>query len=139
MAGLTKEQRAKREQERVSLERARMQVLMDIAAGKITPEEAQKLLNPVNEVREITVTRILDKDGKPTNKIKIKGFYARFPITLYAEHVARMMDEGHWAKVVEMARAIIAEGGESLELDAPPDEGEAEAEAPADGAVAGAA
>jgi hypothetical protein len=122
MAGLTKEQRAKRQQEQKELEAKRLQVLMDIAAGKVSPEEAAKLLNPVNEVREITVTRIKDKDGKDTNKVKIAGLYSRYPITLYAEHVVRLVDEGHWAKVEELARAIVAEGGESLAVDEPPAE-----------------
>jgi hypothetical protein len=130
MAGLTKEQRAKREAEKAQLEKARMQVLLDIAAGKITPEDAAKLLNPVNEVREITVTRIV-KDDKPTNKVKIAGLYSRYPITLYAEHIIRLVDEGHWDKVVGLAREIVAEGGESLELDAPPADEAAEAAAPA--------
>lgn len=129
MAGLTKEQRAKRQQEQKELEAKRLQVLMDIAAGKVTPEEAAKMLNPVNEVREITVTRIA-KDDTPTNKIKIAGLYSRYPITLYAEHVVRLVDEGHWDKVVTMARAIVAEGGESLELDAPPAEDAAPDAAP---------
>jgi hypothetical protein len=120
MAGLTKEQRAKRQLEQKELEAKRMQVLVDIAAGKVSPEDAAKLLNPVNEVREITVTRITDKEGKPTNKVKISGLYSRYPITLYAEHVVRLVDEGHWAKVEELARAIVAEGGESLAVDAEP-------------------
>lgn len=131
MAGLTKAERAKRQLEQKELEAKRLQVLMDIAAGKIKPEDAAKLLNPVNEVREITVTRVLDKEGKPTNKVKITGLYSKYPITLYAEHVVRLVDEGHWAKVEELARAIVAEG-ETLAVDEPPaDEAAPEAAAPA--------
>lgn len=121
MAGLTKEQRAKREAEKKQVEAARMQVLLDLQAGKLLPEEAARLLNPVNEVREITVTRIV-KDDTPTNKVKISGLYSRYPITLYAEHILRLVDEGHWDAAVALAREIVAEGGEQLEVDAPPDD-----------------
>lgn len=121
MAGLTKEQRAKRLQEQKALEAARMQILVKIGKGELTAEEGAKLLSPVNEVRVITVTRVV-KDNEPTNRIKIAGLYSRYPVTLYASHIVRLVDEGHWDKVVEMARAILEEGGESLELDAPPTE-----------------
>jgi hypothetical protein len=126
MAGLTKAQRAEREAAKAKEQQAQLEMLQKLAKGEITVEDVAKALKPENAPRVITVERVKDKEGKATPKVKIKGIYAKFPITLYARHILKLEDEGHWDAAVKIAREIVAEEDAAAEtpvadLDAPPE------------------
>ena len=65
---------------------SRDEILADLAQGKITPEEASKLLDEANQQKRTLHCKVSQKGG-----ISVYGLQ-RMPVTLYVEQWGRLLD-----------------------------------------------